>query len=137
MSISRRNLVATAAALPAALTVPAVVSAAVEPDPAYAVEAHRNAYAAWSATLKASDGVNGPPAARIYLRDMAEMDYSMEDGDDGGFTVRWQPTGKVEPIYAQSEADIERSAPPNLSKEKREAWVAQKINELLSEQPAS
>jgi hypothetical protein len=134
MSMSRRSLVASAAALPA-LAVPAVVSAAIEPDPIFAaIEVHRKALAAWSETLKASDGVDGPPAARIYLRDMAVMDYSIEDRDDGGFTVRWQPTGKVEPIYAQSEAEIKRGAPPNLSKEKRDAWVAQKINELRSEQ---
>jgi hypothetical protein len=134
MSMSRRSIVASAAALPA-LAVPAVVSAAVEHDPIYAaIEVHRKALAVWSATLKASDGVNGPPAARVYLRDMAVRDYSMEDGDDGVFTVRWRPTGKVEPIYAQSGADIERSAPRNLSKEEKDAWVAQKINELRSEQ---
>jgi hypothetical protein len=132
-ALSRRSIVASAAALPA-LAVPAVVSAAVEPDPIFAaIAVHRKALAAWSGTLKASDGVNGPPDARIYLRDMAVRDYSMEDDDDGGFTVRWRPTGKVEPIYARSEADIRRNAPPNLSKEKRPAWVAEKITELRSE----
>jgi hypothetical protein len=136
-ALSRRSIVASAAALPA-LAVPAVVSAAVEPDPIFAaIEVHRKALAAWSATLKASDGVNGPGAARIYLRDMAVMDYSMEDGDDGGFTVRWQPTGKVEPIYAYSASDIQRDIPRHLKGDGAAAWVEQKMDELRAEQASS
>jgi hypothetical protein len=137
MSMPRRSIVASAAALPA-LAVPAVVSAAIEPDPIFAaIEVHRKALAAWSETLKASDGVDGPPAARIYLRDMAVMDYSMEDGDDGGFTVRWQPTGKVEPIYAYSASDIQRDIPRHLKGDGAAAWVEQKMDELRAEQASS
>jgi hypothetical protein len=53
VSLSRRSLVASAAALPA-LAVPAVAS--IEPDPIYAaIEAHKSVYARWSIALGAAD----------------------------------------------------------------------------------
>jgi hypothetical protein len=55
--LSRRTLVASAAALPT-LTVPAVVAASAEPDPIFAaIESHRSAWVDWSAIVEHEYGL--------------------------------------------------------------------------------
>jgi hypothetical protein len=54
--LSRRNLVASAATLPA-LAVPAVVAASAEPDPIFAaIERHRSAWVDWSTIVEREYG---------------------------------------------------------------------------------
>jgi hypothetical protein len=68
-NLSRRSIVAGAAALPA-LAVPAVASAAIaDPDPIYAaIEVHQKAYEAWiKALTRFGDTEEDTPTARVYL----------------------------------------------------------------------
>jgi hypothetical protein len=63
-ALSRRSIVASAAALPA-LAVPAVVSAAIEPDPIYAViERDRLLEAAFQARCAYEDELEGIAKAK-------------------------------------------------------------------------
>ena len=137
-NLSRRLLVASAAALPA-LAVPAVaVEAPTEPDPIYAaIETHGVVSATWVDALKRCSRAGGdlPPQARIYLYDRPKIEATF-DGDvrSGVYTVTRRLTEEFEPLYANYDEHIKEYAPRNLSDAERDAWIKMKCEELHAEQ---
>jgi hypothetical protein len=134
-ALSRRSIVASAAALPA-LAVPAVALAAAEPDPIYAaIEAHRVAYAAWEKALRRCNDLapDHAPNARIHVRNYYATETSHEE-DGETFIWKVRRTGKLKPIYVSYDEDIEKNAPKKLKGVELDAWIEEKRAELAAEQ---
>jgi hypothetical protein len=102
-------------------------------DPIFAaIEAHRLANAEY---IKANEpcadmvGKHCPVRVRVGYADSGEFSKSKPD-ERGGFILTYTPTGKMEPVYAYSHADIEKSVPSNLRGEDRNAWIVKHIAEF-------
>jgi hypothetical protein len=138
-NLSRRTLVASAAALPA-IALPAVAISATEPDPIFAaIEAHKNIHDRFVVALYAADVPDkrsrDERTARVHIGDHNEGDYSMDEKDpDGGYTIRYKLTGEKTPIYARTVEEIKRNVPRDLDGSARETWIAERIAQLEKEQ---
>jgi hypothetical protein len=147
-SSTRRSIVIGAAALPA-LAVPALVgtapfqggtlpaaAAAAEPDPIFAlIEAHRAAYAVYADALKRADEFpldkHSRETARVIVDHKPDSELIRGSDAEGPF-FRWKSLGK-KPIYASSPYDIRRAVPEQLDPQAREAWIAERTEELEKE----
>jgi hypothetical protein len=135
--LSRRSLVATAAALPA-LAVPAI-AATGQPDPIFAaIEAHRVSYETWSKALTIADQY---PTNRRSKRDNARLlvgHYDHQKATDtrdaqGNLVITMRPTGERRPIYVHDYAELPTYAPRGLSESEKQDWVDARTLELDKE----
>jgi hypothetical protein len=135
-ALSRRSLVATAAALPA-LAGPAVAATA-QPDPIFAaIEAHRVSYETWSKALSIADQypMNKRPEREKVRMLVGHYNYkeAIETRDaQGNLAIVFKQTGEKRPIYV-SEYDDLQSCAPRLSESEKQAWVDARTLELHKE----
>jgi hypothetical protein len=75
------------------------------------------------------------PRARIQIGFVEDLDDSRQDHlEGGGFTLHRWLDGKLQPLYASSEIEIERGVPKKLSGQARDEWIASRKVELKNEE---
>jgi hypothetical protein len=133
------NTIVSVASLATAAAVATPPIASIVPmetiDPIFAViTAHRSAHDELNKAVTAADVSpvrrTATPSARVMvgLKDVTESSWTETGG--GGFTLIVTPTGRKEPVYALSSAQIRDNVPKELQGDARQAWIADREAEL-------
>lgn len=133
---SRRAILAGVASLPA-LSLPAIASSA-QTDPVFAsIARHQEVFATLRSAGDKHDefeeqhGPRPDPRARVKIGEIEDGRSEYRDvGEDGEYAVTWKPNGKTKPVYVYDVPAIERSAPRELSDNKKTAWIEARTAEL-------